>query len=1003
MTVSLRNTPLLVLATGLTPSVVSSWNGTTPVANDLLVAVVQLQGNLSTTLGTTPAGWTLSAVNETDSGATHARAAIYTRTATGTSADNAPTWAETCSNNVSDTAAEVTLYDFSDSGGGTPVLATNGVANGTSGTVAPVTGGLVPTGSYAIAALTAYLTTSSAITWTTPSGWTAAGNSSTSNHFQYSNWTLASPTAASTLTCSIAHTVATTTFEAAFVAVISPPQPWLFIGRQTATNTFASATTATITLPAGVNGGDIIFAAIPNTTGGTATTCSVTGFTALSNQVTRLGSAHDQFWCGYRIAAGTAGSATTDTTFAVTLGVASWGEFDVIVLRSATGIGTVTYTLATGSATYTATLAPAVLSPVPGAGDLTVFGYGGDNLALSGTELMATRPTSLSDWPSPAPTVSGNGGVIGMGWGTGITAPGSAAVTVGTATLATVDSIAFAIGVTAASSGIAAGLATATGAALAPATGLTPALATGTGTALAPRIGLTPGLAAAAGAAGGISMVVNAGLATGTGAAGGISQAANAGLATGTGAAAAPAAGLTPGLATGTGGAQQPVTPRTAGLATGTGAAGGISMAANAGLATAAGTAAAPATGLTPALATGTGAALAPAAGLTPGLATGSGVAAAPAMGLTPALATAIGAAGNVTVSSGGTVNAGLATGTGIAGGISMAANAGLAAGTGTALAPAAGLTPGLATGTGTSQPPAAGLTPGLAHGAGTAASPAMGLTSGLATGTGTAAQPVVPRIAGLATGTGAALAPRLGLTPALASGVASSQSPAIGLTPALATGAGAALQPGVGSGVRPPLNLGGTSTPVEPYGGTATDNPLGGTIGYGNPLGGSAVLASLDSTSGGTAVLASPDATSGGTAVSASDVLGGTVNYGNTLGGTLTGWTMQQVNLTLAENNDESVSLAITSSGSPLNLTGATVNMYLKTAAGTIDSAALMLSSAGGSPAITITSPTGGLCTVAIPHADLYPETYTFYRIDVVFSGLQNTAMYGNITWVTL
>jgi BppU N-terminal domain len=111
----------------------------------------------------------------------------------------------------------------------------------------------------------------------------------------------------------------------------------------------------------------------------------------------------------------------------------------------------------------------------------------------------------------------------------------------------------------------------------------------------------------------------------------------------------------------------------------------------------------------------------------------------------------------------------------------------------------------------------------------------------------------------------------------------------------------------------------------------------------------------------------------------------------------------MQQIALTLAENNDETVNVAITSSGSPLNLTGATINMYLKTAAGTPDGGATLLSSAGGSPAITITNPSGGLCTVAIPRADLTAETNTFYRIDVVFSGLQNTAIYGSITWITL
>lgn len=111
----------------------------------------------------------------------------------------------------------------------------------------------------------------------------------------------------------------------------------------------------------------------------------------------------------------------------------------------------------------------------------------------------------------------------------------------------------------------------------------------------------------------------------------------------------------------------------------------------------------------------------------------------------------------------------------------------------------------------------------------------------------------------------------------------------------------------------------------------------------------------------------------------------------------------MQVISLTLAENNDESVNVAITQNGSALSLSGATVNMYLKTAAGTPDGSALLLSSAGGSPAITITNSSGGLCTVAIPRADLTAETSTFYRIDVVLSGLQNTCIYGPVAWITL
>lgn len=130
--------------------------------------------------------------------------------------------------------------------------------------------------------------------------------------------------------------------------------------------------------------------------------------------------------------------------------------------------------------------------------------------------------------------------------------------------------------------------------------------------------------------------------------------------------------------------------------------------------------------------------------------------------------------------------------------------------------------------------------------------------------------------------------------------------------------------------------------------------------------------------------------------------------DYGATLvladlGATLTGWTMQTAPLNLNEFNDVSISIAVTSNGSPLNLTGATLNLLLKTKAGTPDANALTFSSGGGSPAITITNAASGLATCLIPAADLSAETYFFYRLDVVSSGLTNTALYGPITWTTL
>jgi hypothetical protein len=203
---------------------------------------------------------------------------------------------------------------------------------------------------------------------------------------------------------------------------------WSFVGRQTGGNTVNGATSGTAAISganytgSAVNGGDVIVLAMPNTTGGAATTASVAGFTALENQVAGGGSTHDTLWLGYRIAGGTAGSATTDSTFAVTFGATSWGEWDLIVLRSSVGAGSVTVNLHT-QATYTTALPDASLAG--NATDLTVWGYSGQNAALSGTEnITGTGPSALSNFPATCPTLSGNGGVVGMGWGTNQSAPG---------------------------------------------------------------------------------------------------------------------------------------------------------------------------------------------------------------------------------------------------------------------------------------------------------------------------------------------------------------------------------------------------------------------------------------------------------------------------------------------------------------------------------------------------------------------------------------------------
>jgi Spherulation-specific family 4 len=113
---------------------------------------------------------------------------------------------------------------------------------------------------------------------------------------------------------------------------------------------------------------------------------------------------------------------------------------------------------------------------------------------------------------------------------------------------------------------------------------------------------------------------------------------------------------------------------------------------------------------------------------------------------------------------------------------------------------------------------------------------------------------------------------------------------------------------------------------------------------------------------------------------------------------------TMEAVNITIGEFNDETIDLAITNSGSPFNLNSPQygLQVLLKTAAGVLDDdpSTVILTSDGENPAITIAAGGNGLATLVIPHAVLQSTVFTFWRCDVTTpSGLQATAMYGVVT----
>lgn len=220
------------------------------------------------------------------------------------------------------------------------------------------------------------------------------------------------------------------------------------------------------------------------------------------------------------------------------------------------------------------------------------------------------------------------------------------------------------------------------------------------------------------------------------------------------------------------------------------------------------------------------------------------------------------------------------------------------------------------------------------------------------------------------------------------------------------------------GTAVRVVIN--GTALAVDPgRNGTALIVPINGTKAIAAIAGskaiaaiagsraiatinGSALAGNINGTAShgsinGTAIVVDPGRFGTATPV----VINGTLTE-QIINGTETGWCMIAVPLTLGEFNDVTVNLAFTASGGgALNITGATIDVFLKTAAGVADTdpSTIKLSSAGGSPAVTIISGVGGTANVAIPAADVISLGITFWRADVVLSSLRNTAMYGPVT----
>jgi hypothetical protein len=226
VTVSAVGTPTGITTSAGTnsPSAAGSWSGTQPrTAGDLLLATVTAFGNTTAVLGTAPAGWAL--VNAVIAGGTTITA-WYSKVAAG--GDAAPTFTGTLTGTAGDSAFNVVLEEFSDSGGGTPVVVSTGSAVGTTGTTLAVTTDVnVPvSGCLAVATImVSQGTTAGTASFTTPTGYTAPVTAQTASlRAQMATYYSSSaPTSGAVASCTLPKGRTTTSEQAASIVLIAPP------------------------------------------------------------------------------------------------------------------------------------------------------------------------------------------------------------------------------------------------------------------------------------------------------------------------------------------------------------------------------------------------------------------------------------------------------------------------------------------------------------------------------------------------------------------------------------------------------------------------------------------------------------------------------------------------------------------------------------------------------------------------------------------------------------
>lgn len=105
---------------------------------------------------------------------------------------------------------------------------------------------------------------------------------------------------------------------------------------------------------------------------------------------------------------------------------------------------------------------------------------------------------------------------------------------------------------------------------------------------------------------------------------------------------------------------------------------------------------------------------------------------------------------------------------------------------------------------------------------------------------------------------------------------------------------------------------------------------------------------------------------------------------------------------ISLNENNDEVVNVVITTNsptdGTILDLTGKTVEAYLKMSAATADGDGATWMGSTATTGVTITDGPAGKASVAIPAASV-TTAMKWWRVDVLSAGKRKTAVYGVVT----